>query len=425
MGHIVVPLKVYLFTHHFPFTEVSEIFLAEELRCAATLPNVELILIPFKRERSLSLSLPANVVVDTSIIKRVTAFRLWKLFFFLFRVTFWLFLIQVLWRYVLRFRRVPYILLARYLRAEYVADFVVNKVASGQENILYSYWLDEALAGFSLARRRRRELVCNLCISRAHGYDFRTPKTLFPFRSMSLRGVDRVVCASRYGVREVEAQYPELGGRCVFSPLGVQDLQKEGRRQEEGRGFQFVSCSNLVRLKRVGLIFDCVNAFARHHPNDLVFWTHFGDGVERVELERHIEGTQTSNLSVSLRGAQANAVVRDYLGGLGQAIMVNLSESEGGIPVSLQEALASGLPLVVSRVGGNPEAVDPQCGELLSGNPTPSEFLQAVERIWGRYPFYASNARKKYEECFLSERNFTLFYKELHLWSSEKRQLSL
>jgi len=416
-------LKLYLFTHHFPFTEVSEIFLAEELRCAALLSDIEIVVVPFKRERERALPLPTNIVVDTSVVERVEAFRPWQLFSFLFRVSFWGFVLGLLRRHILCFRRVSYILLARYLRAEYIADFVVKKAQLEQDTILYSYWLDEALAGFSLAALRRSEVSSCLRIARAHGYDFRTPRESFPFRSVSLQGVDRVYCASHYGVKEVEAQYPELLGRCIFSPLGVQDLQG-GKVKQARNGFQFVSCSNLIPLKRVGLIFDCVNAFALQHPKESVLWTHFGDGGERVELEKRVKEAQAANLLVSFEGAQANAVVRAYLEGLDNAIMLNLSEVEGGIPVSLQEALAAGLPLIVSNAGGNPEAVDQQCGVLLSHDPTPSEFLEAVERVWVNYSFYALHARKKYEDCFLSERNFTLFYKDLYLWCVEKCQSS-
>ena len=52
-------------------------------------------------------------------------------------------------------------------------------------------------------------------------------------------------------------------------------------------------------------------------------------------------------------------------------VIVNVSESEGGSPVSIMEALSCGIPAIATAVGGNPEIVSEQNGILLSANPSP------------------------------------------------------
>ena len=415
-------MKVYLFTLYFTFTEVNEIFLAEELYTVSGLEDLELVLVPFKQKREIAQPLPRNVSVNRTLLDRVAAFSFRHIYRFLIRRSFWAFCMELLRYYLLRFRLPPYILLARYVRAEFIADFLVKEAILKENTVLYSYWFDEALAGFSLATTRRPELSSCLRVARAHGYDFRSPVHSFPFRRKSFFALDWLCCASRYAKQTIDGQYPELRERSFFTPLGVKDFSSIEKIQTAD--YQFVSCSNLVALKRIGLIFDFINAFAKAHPNASVVWTHFGDGEERAHLEKKIATLRVSNLTVSLKGTQANLVIRHYLASLEKALMINLSETEGGIPVSLQEALSASLPLIVTAVGGNPEAGDEGAGVLLSSQPTELEFITAAEQIFANYADYAKDARQKYMTYFQSTPNFMFFYKNLYLWSVKKGDLT-
>jgi glycosyltransferase involved in cell wall biosynthesis len=53
---------------------------------------------------------------------------------------------------------------------------------------------------------------------------------------------------------------------------------------------------------------------------------------------------------------------RDWLAGLD--VFVNSSTSEG-VSLTILEAMAAGLPVVVTAVGGTPEVVTPECGRLV------------------------------------------------------------
>jgi glycosyltransferase involved in cell wall biosynthesis len=96
---------------------------------------------------------------------------------------------------------------------------------------------------------------------------------------------------------------------------------------------------------------------------EYVTLTIVGEGPERSRLERMI-----SRLGLSKRVSMPGEVqeIAPYLSG--PAVFV-LSSSYEGLPVSVLEAMAAGLPVVATAVGGVPEAVlDGRTGYVVPGN---------------------------------------------------------
>jgi L-malate glycosyltransferase len=89
-----------------------------------------------------------------------------------------------------------------------------------------------------------------------------------------------------------------------------------------------------------------------------------GDGPERSRLER-LAGEQPAGSRVRLLGHRDNA--RQSLPALD--IFVNSSISEG-ISLTILEAMAAGLPVIATGVGGTPEVVDESCGRLVPARDT-------------------------------------------------------
>jgi len=94
---------------------------------------------------------------------------------------------------------------------------------------------------------------------------------------------------------------------------------------------------------------------------------------------------------------------------------VNVSSTEG-IPVSIMEAISCGIPVVATKVGGNPEIVQEQNGLLLSPNPTPNEIARIFLHICDTPGFtdkMRRESRRIWRERFNAEKNFSAFSEKL------------
>jgi glycosyltransferase involved in cell wall biosynthesis len=102
-----------------------------------------------------------------------------------------------------------------------------------------------------------------------------------------------------------------------------------------------------------------------------------GDGPCRDDLHR-----LTGELSLA-GTARFLGQVRDVPGLLARAGLFVLSSLSEGISLTLLEAMASGLPVVATRVGGNPEVVlDGQTGWLVPPA-DPDALAAALLELWG------------------------------------------
>jgi glycosyltransferase involved in cell wall biosynthesis len=100
-----------------------------------------------------------------------------------------------------------------------------------------------------------------------------------------------------------------------------------------------------------------------------------GEGPDRPELEQEIRRLGLAG-SVQLAGERSDVPEL-----LARADVFVLSSASEGLPVSVLEAMAAGLPVVASRVGGVPEAVlDGRTGVLVRPG-DPDELAAALERL--------------------------------------------
>lgn len=113
--------------------------------------------------------------------------------------------------------------------------------------------------------------------------------------------------------------------------------------------FVLLSAGRLVPSKRVDVFIRVISELRKSVPN--VFGVILGDGPERASLES-LAAELGVDSDISFPGVQSD-VVPYYLA---SDIYVFPSEYEV-LPMSLIEALASGLPIVCSRIPGNDEIV--------------------------------------------------------------------
>jgi L-malate glycosyltransferase len=116
----------------------------------------------------------------------------------------------------------------------------------------------------------------------------------------------------------------------------------------------------VARLDPVKDIPTLIRAVAGHHgagaPTILLV---IGDGSERAHLEAVARDIGVAS-SVRFLGHRDDA--RDLLAACDMYANSSISE---GISLTILEAMAAGLPVVATRVGGTPEIVDASCGRLV------------------------------------------------------------
>lgn len=191
---------------------------------------------------------------------------------------------------------------------------------------------------------------------------------------------DRIVAPSRAILDAVahDEGARRAGMRCIpngvdterFRPAGA--AQRRHRRQEQGYSEDalLVGCvASLTAVKRHADLLDAFAKVCRALPNAHLLL--IGDGPLREAIAARAAAPDLAG-HVHLLGQSAD--VHSVLQVLD--LFVLASETEG-LSNAILEAQACGLPVVATRVGGNPEIVDAQCGGLAAAG-APDELAKAM-----------------------------------------------
>lgn len=158
------------------------------------------------------------------------------------------------------------------------------------------------------------------------------------------------------------------GIRVIPNGITVGPLPEESARAtartELGVTGDSLVVGTIARLDKVKNLGCLIEAFAsvvldrtpgRPHPKLVIV----GDGPERSALE---DTARQRGVAEFVRFLGHRDDARSWLPAFD--VYVNSSTSEG-VSLTILEAMAAGLPIVATRVGGTPEVVDDSCGRLV------------------------------------------------------------
>jgi len=277
--------------------------------------------------------------------------------------------------------------------------------AAGPDALLYFYWA----SGTAWAAPFMEASLP--MVSRFHGFDLYEERKEFagriPFRKRLLERVRSAVFISEHGLRYLTGKYPgmDFDGR-VFR-LGVK--RSPPLRTCEDGTFRVASCSRIVPLKRIDLI-----SRALAMVDFPVEWVHFGDGPDRRRIELLARDLPAA-VSCRITGWLPNTEVRRQLSEGGFNLFLNVSETEGA-PVSLMEALATGIPVMATAVGGTPELIDDSVGTLLPPYVNAENlagFIADFRNSDSRRASCSTNALARWRERADADRNYPQFVRFL------------
>ncbi len=276
----------------------------------------------------------------------------------------------------------------------------------------YTYWLDHVTAAFTLLAKKDH------VITRTHGIDLYLERNegYLPLRRTIMKHIKNVHCVSDAGKRYLYSQYPDYDNKIMVSRLGVLiDSGSWLKNKFILNHWVIVSCSSVIELKRVELILESVIIFSRQNPHLSIEYTHFGDGPLMNNLNNLRNQTRLPNLKISLPGFVENINVTNFYKSCYVDIFINASTTEGGVPVSLQEAQSCGIPVICTNVGGNPEVLDlvNLNGFLVSSNPTAKDIAEVINKF-SKYnieemSIYRKNSHINWNKKFNAANNFREF----------------
>ncbi len=266
--------------------------------------------------------------------------------------------------------------------------------------LYYTFWLNHC----NLALALEKDAFPNLAlVSRIHGYDLYDERAHYgrqPFQWLKLAACDKIVFAAQaaqdYFVGKHALDEMTVKQKLALSRIGSKVSAYPNESQISHEKPLIVSCSNAIPLKRIDLMIEALSLL-----KDLdITWIHFGDGPELASLKAL---AQERGLNARFEGYKNNNELMDFYARNPIDLFITTTSTEGGCPVSITEALAFGIPIIGTNVGGIPEQVDGN-GILLAEDPTPKEVADAIAAMLTQSLDEANRMRARSRELF--ERRF-------------------
>ena len=188
------------------------------------------------------------------------------------------------------------------------------------------------------------------------------------------------LCVSEHIRRHALAlDFPEARTRLHY--IGIE--APVGDAEAASASLNILHVARLVEKKGTAILIRAFAAVKARHPKATL--TIIGDGPLRATLEALATGLNVAG-SVKFLGALPNAVVLDHMRNAAMFVLPSVTAASGdteGLPITILEACALGLPIIATRHGGIPEAVrDGETG-LLVPERDETALADAVDQLLG------------------------------------------
>jgi len=287
--------------------------------------------------------------------------------------------------------------------------FKENLTLPKQENsVFYTYWFDINTCALAIFLKNNSARV----ISRAHGIDVYEERNenYFPFRKYAFEFISKVVVISQYGTNYMKEKYPQFADKVRYEALGVNNDETAVCFPSSDKTVRIFSCSSLIKIKRVQLIYQSLKELRKQIPELTFHWTHCGDGELLEQLREDI--SEMPGLEVELLGHLSNREVFDFYRNNSIDFFIHLSATEG-IPMVMMEAQSFGVLIIATDVGGVAQLVkDKDNGYLLPPNPTVDEVVSQVQRFLKLSEQEKSRLRANSKDNWRKNFNATVNYRK-------------
>lgn len=285
-----------------------------------------------------------------------------------------------------------------------------------QQVTFYSYWFFYPTIALAEIKEKNPQYRT---ISRMHGWDCffeRSPHNYLPLRPYSMNRLDLVASISETGMRYTNTKLKGYidSSKLTFSRLGITESQRSILQKDESETFLLISLAYISPIKRLNRIVEALLGW----KGKKVKWEHIGvayDENRSFEDSVNAQFKDHPTVSVSFKGELQQKEIFEYFTVERPDLLICTSESEG-IPVSMMEAMAHGIPVLSVDVGGVHEIVEHRKnGLLIPAAATEIEIRSALDEFIAfsseTKQAMRQNAVKTYEDKFNGQKNYTTFVK--------------
>lgn len=275
------------------------------------------------------------------------------------------------------------------------------KLSRDTDALFYFYWWDYKCLGLTMNKGKYPHIQI---VARTHGYDLYDERELFGrqfFKEQMDRELDRLIFASEYGKAYYLNKNKKKDSRKYpVHRLGLNPHICEERSINRMNGFTLLSCSNVVDIKRIDLIIEGLSLV-----EEPIKWVHIGDGPCKLQLEEKANKLlqKKANISYTWLGSMPNKQVMEFYQTEQVHGFITTTATEGGNPVSIQEALSYGVPIIGTKISDIPFMIEGN-GILLSENPDPEEVADAITKMCQAdertYNAWHQNALQKFQSFY-------------------------
>lgn len=243
--------------------------------------------------------------------------------------------------------------------------------------------LNSTKAGFlgSLAARK----LGIQSIFTAHGFISKQPEGYLThslhliFDRSICRNCDKVICVSQNDLKQANKLLPKSPAKCIYIPNGVAKMTINKHRSD--KNITIGTVSNLVKNKNLPTLLRA----SMHLPNYNFLIA--GEGQRRKDLERIIG-------SNNIRNVKLLGYIEDIPGFLSKIDIFVLTSTKEGLPYSLLEAAAAGIPIVATAVGGNSELVIDGLNGKITSEISDSVIAAAITEVGNNLKEYKGRAQE-------------------------------
>ncbi len=292
----------------------------------------------------------------------------------------------------------------------------LNKILDNRDKdiILYNYWYFWGAYACIMLREKKPNLIVVTRTHRFELYDEGYPGNRQPFKRYMNRHIDRIFFIAEHGRKYLLDRYADqkdiLEDKCILSRLGISKQYDEVSVPDHKKDiFTLVSCSLLIPRKRVDLIVKGLSLI----EDTSIRWIHFGDGSENSKIRALAASLlePKQNIEFVFKGNVDSEEILKYYAENRVDAFITTSASEG-CPVSIQEAMAYGIPIIGTSINEIPYMINGN-GVLLGSDPTDEEIKEAIEQIVKADDVKTAKMRQRSEEIYREEfdanKNFSRF----------------